>query len=493
MKFTSRKAGILLHPTSLPGNGLNGDFGDAAYQFLDFVHESGFKMWQVLPMGPTHDDNSPYQCLSAHAGDTKLISIAQLLKESWVDAEAFAEFQASRANVLQENKAESLQCLLGQFDERASDGEKNNFREFLNKQSFWLNDYALFIVLRKKHANQSWVAWPASLRDHDVDALNEVSTAYADELRLVAFEQFVFFQQWLAIKDYANQRGVELFGDIPLFVAHDSADVWAHRKLFKLTADGHSQVIAGVPPDYFSETGQRWGNPLYDWAAISESDFQWWVQRLSTQFELFDLLRIDHFRGLEAYWEIPAEHETAMNGYWVKGPGRAFFDAIEKSFGDALPLVAEDLGFITDEVHELRLGAELPGMKILQFAFDSDAHNPYLPHHHEIQSVVYTGTHDNDTTLGWYQGLSDEVKIKVQAYYGEPAESLPWLLIRSAFASVSCLAIVPMQDLMALDSRHRMNVPGTAEGNWGWRFDWQDVDQRQIKTKILSYVELYAR
>lgn len=488
MILDERKAGVLLHPTSLPGGLLNGEFGVDAYQFIDFISESGFKLWQVLPMGPTHDDNSPYQCLSAHAGDPKLISIEQLMEKPWVDVE---EFKTSKGT--EQRKRESMRYLLSRFDEFADNNEKQDFLDFQQKQESWLEDFALFVVLKEKFSKTSWVSWPQGLRDRESVALNDARLKYGAELRLIEFEQFIFFQQWLALKRYANGKGIDMFGDIPLFVAHDSADVWASRKMFKLDDEGQSAFIAGVPPDYFSETGQRWGNPLYDWDAIAEDNFSWWVDRLVTQFELFDLLRIDHFRGLEAYWEIPADHETAMNGYWVKGPGESFFDAVEKKLGKDLPLVAEDLGFITEGVHLLRVRAKLPGMKILHFAFDSDAVNPYLPHNHEIQSVVYTGTHDNDTTLGWYQGLNDDVKEKVQHYYGGSTEGMPWMLIRSAFSSVASLAIVPMQDLLELDTNHRMNIPGTAEGNWGWRFDWAGVNKECIKGKISEYVWLYSR
>ncbi len=493
MKFERRKAGVLLHPSSLPGGINNGEFGFDAYRFIDFLSECGFKMWQVLPMGPTHDDNSPYQCLSAHAGDIKLISISQLLKSTWVDASEYQRLQEQEFFDLSCHKSASLNYLLTRFDGFANDAEKQHFFDFRAAQKFWLQDFSLFMVLRKKYTNQSWTAWPKDLGNRESSALEKARVAYDDEIRLIEFSQFIFFQQWLDIKRYANERGIEIFGDIPLFVAHDSADVWGNRHLFKLDAEGHSSVVAGVPPDYFSETGQRWGNPLYNWSAIAADNYHWWIQRLATQFELFDVLRIDHFRGLEAYWEIPVAEETAINGAWVAGPGQEFFDAIEKQYGDALPLVAEDLGFITEAVHQLRTKAVLPGMKILQFAFDSDSLNPYLPHHHEVQSVVYTGTHDNDTTLGWYQGLSEEVKAKIQAYYGGSEESLPWLLIRSAFSSVSCLAIVPMQDLMGLDSRHRMNVPGTVGDNWGWRFDWSDVNEKDIMERVREYVGLYAR
>jgi 4-alpha-glucanotransferase len=283
-----------------------------------------------------------------------------------------------------------------------------------------------------------------------------------------------------------------LFGDLPIFVAHDSSDVWSHRPYFKLDAHGNPTVVAGVPPDYFSATGQRWGNPLYDWDALSKSAYQWWVERLHTQFEYFDIVRIDHFRGFEAYWEILAEHDTAINGHWVSGPGAKFFHALQKVFGDKLPLVAEDLGFITPQVHALRQQFGLPGMKILQFAFDGGADNPYLPHHHEVDSVVYTGTHDNNTTLGWFNGLTDTAKKRVYDYFGNPTDSMPALLMRSALASVASVAIIPMQDVLSLDGAHRMNTPGTTIGNWQWRFRWEQL-RHDAAAKLRELNGLYDR
>ena len=333
--------------------------------------------------------------------------------------------------------------------------------------------------------------WPPTLRDRQPQAMAQARARLADELDFIRFEQFQFFRQWLALKGYANARGVRLFGDMPIFVAHDSAEVWARRPFFLLDDEGHPRVVAGVPPDYFSETGQRWGNPLYDWAYMESHGFAFWVERLQTQLLLFDLVRIDHFRGFEAYWEIPAADDTAINGRWVEAPGDALFRHLHEIF-DPLPLVAEDLGIITPEVELLRDGYGLPGMKILQFAFSGDPDNPYLPFRHVANSVVYTGTHDNDTTLGWYTSLDDGQRRHVDEFFGYSQEPMPWPMIRSALASRARLAVIPMQDLLGLDGSHRMNLPGTVEGNWGWRFDWSELDA-DLADRLRRRVVMYAR
>ncbi|MDH5259723.1 MAG: 4-alpha-glucanotransferase, partial [Gammaproteobacteria bacterium] len=353
----------------------------------------------------------------------------------------------------------------------------------------WLHEYALYAAIKNNFENKSWVDWPKELRNRNDSALAIAREEYFTEIEYVKFVQFIFHQQWMALKQYANSKEIKVFGDLPLFVSHDSADVWADKQLFKLDGEGQLLFVAGVPPDYFSETGQRWGNPVYDWVSHEADSFNWWIKRLENQFELFDYVRIDHFRGLESYWEIPAEHETALQGYWVTAPGKKMLSAVEKHFGlhsgKKLPLIAEDLGVITDDVVALKEDFQLPGMKILQFAFGGDSSNPYLPHNHEIDSVVYTGTHDNNTTLGWFNELSDEDKSHVYRYY-ESNESMPWLLMRSAYASVANIVVLPMQDLMGLDVKGRMNVPGTAEGNWLWRFEWKDLD----KPAVIKYMNI---
>ena len=488
-----RKAGVLLHPTSLPGNQANGELGRDAYKFVDFLVASGIRMWQMLPIGPTHDDLSPYQCYSAFAGNIDLLSLEKVLEEEWLHVGEHHLFIESVPDKVTLDKKSSINFFYGQFCQNATQEQKNEFSEFESLEKHWLDDFSLFSVLKEKFVNYGWVSWPISLRDRKQSALDDVRLQYSSEIKLIIFSQFLFYKQWADLKRYANDRGVEIFGDLPLFVAHDSADVWARRELFKLDGEGQPTVVAGVPPDYFSETGQLWGNPIYDWVAMKVDGYQWWIERFEALFKLFDLVRIDHFRGLEAYWEVPASHETALHGHWVEGPKYEFFEALKQKFGEKLPLVAEDLGVITEEVDKLRKNYHLPGMKILHFAFDSDSLNPYLPHNHEVESVVYTGTHDNNTTLGWYEALSDGSKERIAEYFSHPQEPMPWLLIRAAFSSVAELAIIPMQDLLSLGGEDRMNIPGTTEGNWRWRFEWDQVNQDELSEKLRGLCQLYSR
>jgi len=467
--LATRRAGILLHLTSLPGGGACGTLGPEAYRFVDFLVAAGQSVWQFLPVGPTHDDGSPYQCLSLHAGNPSYISAELLVSAGWLEA-SLAELPATPAI-----QRRLLNTAYRGFMQRAAEVDKRHFSEFVETNRQWLEDYALYAVLREAHHHASWIAWPAQLRDRDPARLQSARQEYRDALELIRFEQFVFSQQWRSLKDYANRHGVLLFGDLPIFVAHDSADVWAQRDYFQLDETGRPTVVAGVPPDYFSATGQLWGNPHYRWERMEQEGFQWWVTRIRTQLQLFDLVRIDHFRGFEAYWEIPADHDTAMNGRWVPAPGDALFEVLRRHF-DPLPVVAEDLGLITPEVEALRLRHSFPGMKILQFAFDGGPANPYLPHNHHHLAVVYTGTHDNDTSVGWYKNLSAEGRNHVDEYLHSAGEPMPWPLIRAALASVATLAMIPMQDVLELGSEHRMNVPGKPNGNWRWRFNWDQVD-----------------
>ncbi len=484
--LSQRRAGVLLHPTSLPSGVGVGELGPDAFRFIDFLSDSGFSVWQMLPLVPTHGDLSPYQGLSVHAGNPLVISLQLLHEWGWLDEysdEPQADFVRYRLN--------TLKRAYNGFLAHVEDAVYKQFSEFTKKHAHWLEDYALFQAIRQAQGNVSWLDWPQALRDRDTDALKEISETLADEINYVRFEQFVFFKQWADLRTYAQTKEILLFGDMPIFVAHDSAEVWANREYFSLDELGQADVVAGVPPDYFSETGQRWGNPHYRWDRMQADDFKWWKTRIAGQLEMFDWVRIDHFRGFEAYWEIPADEETAINGRWIKAPGDELFDSLHKQF-DPLPLVAEDLGIITEEVDALRTKYNMPGMKILQFAFGGGADNPYLPHNQTIDSVVYTGTHDNDTTLGWYHALPEETKQHVAQYLGMPSEAMPWPLIRSALASVAALAIVPMQDLLQLDGTHRMNSPGTTEGNWRWRFDWAQVDDA-LAPNLNQLVQLYGR
>lgn len=484
--FERRRAGILLHPTSLPGSVGNGELGIEAYRFVDFLADCDVGLWQMLPLGPTHSDLSPYQCFSVHAGNTRLISLQRLVEAGWLDDASLDPQQDIPAQ-----RKVRLTAAHNGFLRHADDELRAALEAFIEQHANWLDNFALYQALRDEFNGLAWFDWPGSLRDRDPAALEEARRRLASAIEQVQFEQFLFFRQWQDLRHYANEHSVLLFGDIPIFVAYDSAEVWADRQWFELDAQGGLKVVAGVPPDYFSETGQRWGNPHYDWKALAEDGYRWWLERVRTQLELFDLLRIDHFRGFEAYWEINAASDTAIDGRWVPGPGADFFEALRREFGK-LPLVAEDLGVITPEVTALRRQFDLPGMKILQFAFDGSSGNPYLPHNHEPLSVVYTGTHDNNTTLGWYEELSGEQRAFIHRYLGLEDDSMPWMLVRTALASVARLAVLPMQDVLALDAAHRMNIPGIAEGNWQWRFEWEQL-RPEFGEQLRDWVQLYGR
>lgn len=486
--FDRRRSGVLLHPTSLPGKWERGDLGPEAYRFVEFLAAAGQTVWQALPLGPPHADLSPYQCLSVHAGNPELISPELLVAEGWLTHDDLDRLAGDGENGFRERL---IACAYNGFVNHASDHDRAQYEAFKQRHGYWLEDFALYRTLRRRHGGAPWNQWPVPQRDRHAQALERVRREDGDHLGQVCFEQYVFFLQWADLKSYANARDILLFGDLPIFVAYDSADVWAQRQYFKLNGEGRPEVIAGVPPDYFSATGQRWGNPHYHWEQLQADGFRWWIERIASQLELFDIIRIDHFRGFEACWEIPIDESTAINGRWVKVPGDELFKALQGRFG-VLPLVAEDLGLITAEVTRLREEYGLPGMKILQFAFDSDAANPYLPHNHESNSVVYTGTHDNDTTMGWYGKLTPDQAAYVDEYLGSPGEAMPWSLIRCALASVAHLAVVPMQDILALGSEHRMNTPGTEQGNWMWRFTWDQVGE-ELPGRLARLTELYGR
>ena len=488
--FAERRAGILLHPTSLPGRGVCGELGAEAFYFVDFLAGAGIRVWQTLPLGPTHADGSPYQCTSVHAGNPQLINLQRLMDWGWLEPDE-APGDATRMCDDPLQRAERLRAAYQGFQANATEYDQAQYADFLHEHSAWLDDFALYAALRADQDNRAWSEWPHPLRDREPAAIATARRRLAAEIEEIAFTQFLFFKQWHALRDYANGCGVLLFGDVPIFVAYDSADVWANRDAFRLDADGRMEVVAGVPPDYFSATGQRWGNPHYRWDRIEQDGFRWWIERMRTQRELFDLIRIDHFRGFESHWEIAASAETAVDGHWVKAPGERLFEALRTNL-HGLPLVAEDLGIITPEVDALRLRFGLPGMKILQFAFGGEADNPYLPHNHERLSVTYTGTHDNDTTLGWYAQLDEATRTHLHRYLGYPGETMPWPLIRAALASVAVLAILPLQDVLELDSDHRMNKPGVTEGNWRWRFRWEQVPE-DLATRLREMVALYGR
>lgn len=485
-----RRSGVLLHPTSLPGPYDQGVLGEDAYRFVDFLAESGFSIWQTLPLGPTHGDGSPYQSLSVHAGNPKLIDLQWIVDKGWLQEQ---DYQHCLADVF--GRSQCIHIAFKTFHKLCEKDEYNAeciaFAHFIEEQSFWLDDYALYCALKKEHQQKSWLDWPEAIKNRRKKALDEAENTYKHDISYYQFEQYLFFSQWLSLKEYANNKGIYLFGDLPIFVAHDSADVWAQRKFFKLNKQGESEVVAGVPPDYFSATGQRWGNPHYQWDVMEKTRFSWWIERIKTQQYLFDLVRIDHFRGFEASWEIPAEEETAMNGQWVKSPGKKLLTALYKAYPD-LALVAEDLGIITREVDDLRAEFNLPGMKILQFAFSGEASNPYLPHNHQVNSVVYTGTHDNDTTLSWIEMLNEDEKQYIRQYFNFPYDPLNQVLMSRTMASVAKLAILPLQDLMNQGEGHRMNTPGTVEGNWQWRFEWEQLSD-EVKISARQMNTLYGR
>lgn len=474
-----RRAGVLLHISSLPSAHYVGDLGAEAYRFVDFLHDIGATVWQTLPINMPHADNSPYQALSAFAGNPDFISLEALQAQGLL-------LRKADTDGLITSKTQLLASAYEAFKIRAQKKEQRAFTDFCKKQAHWLDDFALFLALRSKFNQSGWHTWPEAYKNRDAKTLKQARKELAHEIAVIQFTQFVFFTQWLSLKAYAATKNVHLFGDIPIFVAYDSADVWAQPHLFKLDADKNMTVVAGVPPDYFSATGQRWGNPHYNWTAMAADGYAWWISRMATQNELFDIVRIDHFRGLEAAWEIAASEDTAINGQWVLAPGDALLAAIKQALPN-ICLVAEDLGIITDEVDALRNKYKLPGMKILQFAFSGAEDNPYLPQNIEKNSVVYTGTHDNDTTLGWHINLDEHQRghfhRHLSATHSEEHQlDIPADLINMALASAANLAIIPMQDILALDSSHRMNTPGTSSGNWHWRFNWQQLSTEQKKT-----------
>ncbi len=478
----TRRAGVILHPTSLPGRQRHGSLGTEAVRWIDWLAEAGFCIWQVLPLTPVAD-GSPYNSYSAFAGNPALIDIA------WLQQDGFPAPQGLESGS-PEFVMQALAQLQPWFEQEAPARLKQDYAEFCNASQHWLEDFCLFSAIKEQYP-AAWITWPEALRDRHASALDTFRTAQKKRISLHRLAQFLFARQWQALKTTANRQNIVLFGDIPIFVAHDSVDVWCHRDLFKLEADGNTRVVAGVPPDYFSATGQRWGNPLYDWGRHRDDDFAWWQQRINHALRLYDAIRIDHFRGFVASWEIPASEATAINGRWVDAPGDALFEQLQKQFGK-LPLIAEDLGIITDEVIALRQKYELPGMKILQFAFDSEGSNPYLPHNHTLDSVAYTGTHDNNTTLGWYNELPEGIQERIANYYARPQLAMPWPLIHSALASPARWAIIPLQDLLALDAMHRMNTPGTTDGNWQWRFELPALS-RELALRLRELNTLYYR
>ena len=499
-----RKSGILLHPTSLPGRWGIGDLGAAAYTFVDFLVAAGQQLWQVMPLGPTGYGDSPYQGFSAFAGNPLLISLDLLLEagllapDEIVDAPAAGDSSVDYGAVIP-FKLAALQRSFERFKAGAAPELRQQLADFRTEQRGWLAEYTLFAAIKEAHGGANWNTWDRPIARHEPAAIGEWASRLSHQTEFHAYMQFLFFEQWGRLKAYANARGIQIIGDIPIFVAYDSADVWANRDLFELNDEGHSTVVAGVPPDYFSATGQLWGNPLYRWDAIAGQGYRWWIERLRATLMLVDIARIDHFRGFAAYWEVPAGEDTAINGRWVRGPGEALFEAMRAalggdagSFGGGLPIIAEDLGVITPDVEALRDDLGFPGMKVLQFAFGGDPDGPYLPHNYSTRCVVYTGTHDNDTTLGWWNTCSASDRHNVQLYLGRDGSDISWDFIRAALASVADMAIVPMQDVLNLGSEGRMNTPGNASGNWGWRYT-SDQLTVELAERLGSLTHIYGR
>ncbi len=466
-----RTSGLLLHPTSLPGGSGIGDLGGEAYRFVDFLVAAGQQVWQILPLGPTGYGNSPYAARSAFAGNPLLISLEQLRADGLLDPDELPPGDPSDRvdfDAVIPAKLAALRRAAERFAERADETQRQEYGRFRAEHAAWLEDYALFMAAHEASGARSWTEWAPALAQRDAHALVVFAREHASEVEFHRVTQFFFWRQWSGLRRYANERGIRIMGDIPIFVAFDSADVWSQRGEFWLDEKGRPTVVAGVPPDYFSETGQRWGNPLYRWEEMATRGYGWWVERFRHLLRLVDIIRIDHFRGFAANWEIPAQNETAVEGRWVTGPGRDLFATARAALGD-LPIVVEDLGLITPDVIALREELGYPGMKVLQFAFDSGPTNPFLPHRFEQNLVVYTGTHDNDTTVGWFaerQGAEREYALR---YLRSDGHEIAWDLIRLAMASVADTAIVPVQDVLELGSEARMNFPGHAEGNWAWR------------------------
>jgi 4-alpha-glucanotransferase len=490
-----RSAGILLHPTSLPSRGGIGDLGPAAYDWVDALARARQSCWQVLPLGPTGYGDSPYQSLSAFAGNPNLISPELLVREGLLqpadlDGRDWPADYVDFGPVIA-SKTQLTARAWDTFQAGAGGVLRPLFEEFRNGQASWLDDFALFISLKEAHGGGSWLDWPENLVLRDPSTLRQARQDLAAAMELHRFRQFLFDRQWRALKVYAHRQGIRLIGDVPIFVAGDSADVWTNPELFLLDERRRPTRVAGVPPDYFAKTGQLWGNPLYDWPEHQRTGYAWWTARLRAALKQVDLIRLDHFRGFEAYWEVPAGDPTAEKGRWVNGPGADLFRVLREALG-SLPLIAEDLGVITPEVEELRLRLGLPGMRILQFAFGGAREDRFLPHRHERNTVVYTGTHDNDTTRGWYESLTEAEVRYLRAYAPSSDGDAAWDLIRLAWASVADYALAPLQDVLSLGSAARMNFPGVPSGNWRWRFR-ADMLTETLLDRLAHFTDIYQR
>ena len=495
MPDQQRLSGILLHPTSLPSLGGIGDLGPAAYAFIDWLAEAKQGLWQLLPLGPVGLGNSPYSGTSAFAGNVLMISLERLVEEGWLERERLSELPGATGNVDFELVRRSKLPLLAEaarnFLTRAEGEARANHLKFCQNNSWWLDDYVLFQHLRRCFAGKSWNEWPAELALRQPEALAKLRAEATVALDVERFLQYTFFRQWTALHQYCRERSIRIVGDIAIFVSYDSADVWTHPSLFRLRENGEPEVVAGVPPDAFSSEGQRWGNPIYRWDVLRQSGYRWWVDRVRWALDACDILRLDHFRGFQQYWEIPASEPTAVNGHWVDGPKDDLFLALREQLG-SLPFIAEDLGMITEDVHELRRRFQFPGMKVMQFGFGDPGAHIYLPHRFDALSVVYTGTHDNDTTAGWWQKLPGWERRLAGALLGDGGDGPAWAMIRSAASSQASYSIVPMQDVLSLGSEARMNTPSTPEGNWSWRLA-PGALAREDAEKLAALVEVTDR
>jgi 4-alpha-glucanotransferase len=491
-----RASGILLHPTSLPGRFGIGDLGEAAYRFVDFLVESRQGYWQIMPLGPTSYGDSPYQALSAFAGNPLLINLESLVEQHYLapwdfdGAPAFPEHYVDYGPVI-DYKQHLLRLSYQNFKANAGETQKAELAVFVEANRSWLDDYALFAALKDHHAGASWDTWEQDIATRQPAALERWRNSLNDLIGYHIYTQYIFHQQWEKLKAYANQHNVHIIGDIPIFVAYDSVDTWAHQEQFYCDKQGKPTLVAGVPSDYFSTTGQLWGNPLYRWDVMGQSGYVWWIERFKRSLQQVDVIRLDHFRGFEACWAVPAGDETAIHGKWLSVPGRDLFQAVGKALGSE-PVIAEDLGLITPEVQQLREELGFPGMKVLQFAFSGEPENLYLPHNYEGNCVVYTGTHDNDTTLGWFSTLGDQDRRFVQEYLGAQSEPINWGLIRLALMSVAHTAIFPLQDVLGISSEGRMNTPGRASDNWSWRYS-PPMLAGAAAQQLRAMTEIYGR
>ena len=497
MRFP-RRSGILLHPTSLPGPHGSGDLGPDADRFVDWLAEAGQSLWQVLPLGGIGPGNSPYMSSSAFAGNVLMIELGELQRRGWLTADEIAPGEGldpPRVNfaAMVPFRMARLALAAERFAAGPRADERADLAGFVQRHADWLPDYALFMALAEHHGWRDWCEWPDGLATREPAALEAARRVHAKRIAFWTFCQWCFFRQWQRLREHAHARGIRIVGDMPIFLAYQSADVWAQPHLFELDAQGRPTVIAGVPPDAFSATGQRWGNPLYRWSAHAQAGYAWWIERVRRTFELVDIVRIDHFRGFAAHWEIPAAEPTAQKGHWEPGPGQALFRAIADALGP-LPIIAEDLGVITPDVDALRHAFAFPGMRILQFAWGEDqaAEQRFLPHRYEPDTVVYTGSHDNDTTVGWWASAPEGTRHHLREYLATDGRAIHWDMIRAACASVADTAVYPLQDVMGLDGAHRMNFPGQREGWWAWRFAWEQLPA-EAAARLRRMGELYDR